>query len=219
MASIKVYGTSFFTNVSRVMLCLYEKDLDFEFIPVDLKNGEQRKEPYLSLNPFAKVPTFEDGEVTIFESRAITNYIAKVYSDRGTQLSYTSGKKLAEMLQWMEVETHQYEPVVHSLMWECIVKPRYLGWPTDTGVVEESEAKLSKILDIYEARLKQSKYLAGEDFTLADLHHIPTLSYLMELSTKKLIESRPRVSSWVADITSRPSWTKVLALEKQEKQV
>ncbi|KAJ4837476.1 hypothetical protein Tsubulata_013190 [Turnera subulata] len=216
MASIKVHGTSFFTNVSRVMACLHEKELDFEFIPVDLINGEQKKEPYLSINPFGKVPSFEDGDIRIFESRAITNYIAKEYSDRGTQLLYTSGKKLAEMLQWMEVETHQYEPAVTRLMFECIGKPRYLGLPTDTGVVEESEAKLSKILDVYEARLKQCKYLAGEDFTLADLHHTPTVSYLVQIpSSRKLIDSHPHVSSWVADITTGPAWAKVLALEKQ----
>ncbi|KAK0517590.1 hypothetical protein Tsubulata_439797 [Turnera subulata] len=215
MASIKLHGSNSFTNVRRVMACLYEKELDFESIPVDLKNGEQRKEPYLSLNPFGKVPTLEDGDVLIFESRAITNYIAQEYFDRGTQLLYTSGKELAEMLQWLEVETHQYEPVVSRLMRECILKPRYLGLPADTGVVEESEAKLSKILDIYEARLKQSKYLAGEDFSLADLHHLPSISYLMETPSRRLIDSRPHVSSWVADITARPAWAKVLALEMQ----
>ncbi|KAK0517589.1 hypothetical protein Tsubulata_339797 [Turnera subulata] len=215
MTSMKLHGCSFFPNVSRVMACLYEKELDFESIPVDLKNNEHRKEPYLSLNPFGKVPTLEDGDVLVFESRAITNYIAQEYFDRGTQLLYTSGKELAEMLQWLEVETHQYEPVVSNLMWECIVKPRYLGLPTDTGVAEESESKLAKILDIYEARLKQSKYLAGEDFSLADLHHLPSISYLMETPSRRLFVSLPHVSSWVADITARPAWAKVLALEMQ----
>ncbi|KAK0517592.1 hypothetical protein Tsubulata_639797 [Turnera subulata] len=213
MTSMKLHGSSFFPNVSRAMACLYEKELDFESIPVDLKNQEQKKEHYLSLNPFGKVPTLEDGDVLIFESRAITKYIAQEYFDRGTQLLYTSGEELAEMLQWLEVETHQYGPVVDSLVWQCIVKQRYLGLPTDTGVVEESEAKLGKILDIYEARLKQSKYLAGEDFSLADLHHLPSISYLMETPSRRLIDSRPHVSSWVDDITARPAWAKVLSLE------
>ncbi|KAK0517587.1 hypothetical protein Tsubulata_139797 [Turnera subulata] len=215
MASIKLHGSNFFYNVRRVMACLYEKELDFESIPVDLKTREQRKEPYLSLNPFGKVPTLEDGDVIIFESRAITNYIATEYADRGTQLVYTSGEELAKMLEWMEVETHQYEPVVSRLMWECIVKPALHGIPTDIGVVEENETKLSKVLDVYEARLKQSKYLAGEDFSLADLHHLPTISFLMETPSRRLIDSRPHVSSWVADITARPAWGKVLALEMQ----
>ncbi|KAJ4837326.1 hypothetical protein Tsubulata_027211, partial [Turnera subulata] len=208
MASIKLHGSNFFHNVRRVMACLYEKELDFESIPVDLKNREQKKEPYLSLNPFATVPTLEDGDIIIFESRAITNYTAIEYADRGTQLVYTSGEELAEMLEWMEIEAHQYEPVVSRLMRECIVKPALHGLPTDIGVVEENEAKLSKILDVYEARLKQSKYLAGEDFTLADLHHLPTMSYLMETPSRRLIDSRPHVSSWVADITARPAWAK-----------
>ncbi|KAK0517591.1 hypothetical protein Tsubulata_539797 [Turnera subulata] len=210
---MKLYGTKFFTNVGRVMACLYEKELDFESIPVDLKNYEHKKEPFLSLNPFGEVPYFEDGDVLMFESRAITKYIAQVYADKGTQLVYTSGKELAEMLQWMEVEAQQYYPVVRKLLWEFFSKPVVLGLPTDTAVVEENKEKLSKILDIYEARLAQSKYLAGDDFTLADLHHLPTINGLMQTQIRKMIDSRPHVSAWVANMTARPAWAKVLALK------
>ena len=42
---------------------------------------------------------------------------------------------------------------------------------TNTTIVEENEAKLAKVLDVYEKRLAQSKYLGGDYFTLADLHH------------------------------------------------
>jgi len=79
-----------------------------------------------------------------------------------------------------------------------------LGLVTDKAVVEENEAKLAKVLDIYESRLAHPTYLTFECFTLADLHHLPAVRYLLGTEGKKLFDSRPHVSAWVADITARP---------------
>ena len=88
-----------------------------------------------------------------------------------------------------------------------------LGMTTDVAVVEENEQKLAKVLDVYEARLAQNKYMGGDAFTLADLHHLPTIQVLIGTQCKKLFDSRPCVSAWCADILARPSWVKVLAMK------
>jgi len=69
------------------------------------------------------------------------------------------------------------------------------GLVEDKAVVEENEAKLAKVLDIYESGLAQSKYLTCEYFTLADLNHLPGVQYLMGTEAKKLFDSRPPVSA------------------------
>lgn len=89
------------------------------------------------------------------------------------------------------------------------------GMTTDPAVVAENEAKLVKVLDVYETRLSRSKYLACDCFTLVDMHHLPNLNHLMATNLKKLFDERTHVSAWVADITSRPAWAKVLAMMKQ----
>lgn len=115
---------------------------------------------------------------------------------------------------WLEVESQQYDQPASKLVWELGIKPM-LGLSMDPKVVEENEAKLSTVLGIYEKKLSESKYLAGDSFTLADLHHLPTIHYLMNSQTKMLFESLPHVSAWVADITARPAWSKVAAMLKQ----
>ena len=115
---------------------------------------------------------------------------------------------------WMEVEAQQYDQAASKLAWELAGKP-FLGMSSDTAIVEENEPKLAKVLDVYENRLAQSKYLGGDCFTLADLHHLPTIHYLMGTQAKKLFDSRPHVNAWVADITARPAWLKVIALQKK----
>lgn len=113
------------------------------------------------------------------------------------------------------MEAHQFDPPASKLTWELAVKPIF-GMTADQAIVEENEAKLGKVLDVYETRLAKSKYMAGDSFTLVDLHHLPNIQYLLGTSAKELFQSRPHVSAWVADITARPAWSKVLAMSQQK---
>jgi len=215
MGAIKVYGNVLSVCTRRVIATLYEKDIEFELVPIDLGVGQHKKEPFISLNPFGEVPAFEHGDLKLFESRAITQYIAHEYADKGTPLvTRDSNKKMAIIALGLEVESQKFNPAASKLTFELVIKPAMLKMPTDAAVVEEYEAQLAVVLDVYETRLAHSKYLAGECFTLADLHHLPTIHYLMGTRSKKLFESRPHVCAWVADITARPAWKKVIALQK-----
>ncbi|CAM8928095.1 unnamed protein product [Rhodiola kirilowii] len=213
MAPLTVHGSPFSTAAMRVLACLYEKELQFDFVPVDMAAGEHKTESFLTLNPFGQVPAFKDGDLTLFESRAITIYIAYENAQKGTPLIFSDSKKMAILSVWKEVESCQFDPAASKIIWETMFKPRF-GMTTDDAVVEENETRLAKILDIYEARLAQSKYLGGECFTLVDLHHLPTVHYLMGTPFKKLFDSRPLVSAWVTDITARPAWSKVTDMQK-----
>ncbi|KAL2945437.1 Glutathione S-transferase [Bienertia sinuspersici] len=186
---VKVHGSPVSTATLRVVAAVHEKELDHEFVNVDMKSGAHKQEPFISLNPFGQVPALEDGDAKLFESRAITRYLAYTYENKGTPLIYKSGKEMADLAVWMEVEAHQFDPVASKLAWELVYKGMF-GLQTDDAAVEENEAKLVKVLDIYEARLANSKYLAGDSFTLADLHHLPTLHYVMGTKVKKLFDER-----------------------------
>ncbi|KAL3647998.1 hypothetical protein CASFOL_008966 [Castilleja foliolosa] len=211
---IKVHAALFAPNAARVLACLHEKDLDYEFVPIDLRAREQKKEPFISINPFGEVPALEDGDLKLFESRAINQYIAYAYADKGTQLVFDDPRKMAIVSVGLEIEAHQYDPPAARLTKELYVKP-LLGVATDDAIVKEQEAQLGKVLDVYESRLVQSKYLCGPTFTLADLHHLPTLDHLMKTRVKAVFDARPHVSAWCADILARPAWLKVVAMRNK----
>ncbi|KAL8151493.1 hypothetical protein V2J09_021301 [Rumex salicifolius] len=208
---MKVHGSVISTATMRVTACLHEKAIDFEFVQVDMKSGDHKKEPHLSLNPFGQVPALEDGDLKLFESRAITQYIAHEYKHMGTDLVCGDGKTMALIGVWSEVEAHHFDPVASKLAWELVYKKMF-GMETDAKAVEEHVASLSKVLDVYEARLSKSKYLACDCFTIADLHHLPVLHMLMPTPcADALFHQRPFVSKWCADILARPAWAKVVA--------
>ncbi|CAL5427591.1 unnamed protein product [Camellia sinensis] len=214
MAGRRVYGSLKSPATLKVLANLFEHDLDFEFVPVDLDNGEHKNKHFLSMNPFGQVPVYEDGGIKQFESRAIIRCMAHEYGKKGEELIYWDAKKQAVVANWIDVEDHHFEPPALKLISELLIKPKN-GFTPDEGIVAEAEAELAKVLDVYEARLEKSKYLASEKYTIVDLLHIPNLQSLTGTPAKKLIESRPRVSSWCSDILARPAWAKVLDMQKK----
>ncbi|XP_076920467.1 glutathione S-transferase PARB-like [Bidens hawaiensis] len=209
--TIKLHGLIRSPPALRAMVALFEKDLDFEFVPVEFATREQKTPQFLALNPFGQVPVFEDGDFKLFESRAITKYVAEAYADIGTSLVFKDSKKSAIQTVWMEVEGQKFDPTSTRLTWELHFK-QIFGLTTDEAVVTEFEKKLADLLDVYEHRLTESKYLGGDSFTLADLHHMPNMHILMGTRVRSLFDARPRVSEWASDILSRPAWVKVTSM-------
>ncbi|KAL5983184.1 GST superfamily [Asimina triloba] len=210
--AVKVYGPLRAASPQRVMACLYEKGVDFEVVEVDLQAGEHKKPEFLDIQPFGQVPAVEDGDFRLFESRAIIRYFASKYANQGSNLLGKTVEETALVDQWLEVEAHNFNDLVYTIVLQLRVLPQ-MGEAGDMLLVKSSENKLGKVLDIYEMRLGQSKYLAGKSFTLADLSHLPGLRYLVhELGMEHLVTERKKVNAWWEDISSRPAWKKVLKL-------
>lgn len=146
------------------------------------------------------------------ESRAILRYYAEKYKNQGTDFL---GKTIEERgLVELEVEANNFNPHVYNLVMHILVFPIF-GLPSDPKVIEESEEKLGKVLDVYEERLSKTKYLAGDFFSLADLSHLTFGHYLMnQMKKENMVRERKHVSAWWDDISNRPSWKKVLQLYK-----
>ena len=87
----------------------------------------------------------------------------------------------------------------------------------DIGVIKQSEEKLNKVLDVYEQRLGESRFLAGDEFTLADLSHLPNTQYLVSVTDKgEMFTKRKNVGRWWSEISGRDSWKKVVDLQKPQ---
>ncbi|CAA7056149.1 unnamed protein product [Microthlaspi erraticum] len=203
-----IYGFPYSTNTWRALAVLNEKGLPYTRIKVDLRSGEQKKQPFLSINPFGQVPVLKDGEFKLAESRAISEYLETAHRSSGSQLlDHESYKTMGTQKMWIYIESFKFDPPSTILNYEQAIKP-LMGLKTDYKLVNETVPKLEKVLDVYEERLKNSSFLAGESFTLADLYHLPNIQNLMGTPSKILFETRPSVHRWVANITARPAWKK-----------
>ncbi|CAN8247532.1 unnamed protein product [Cochlearia groenlandica] len=206
---LKVYGPVF-ASPKRVLVTLIEKGVSFETVPVDLFKGEQKQPDFLSLQPFGSVPVVVDGDYTIFESRAVMRYIAEKYRSQGPELLGKTVEERGQVEQWLDVEATTFDPPLLNLT-HHIMFASCLGITADEKLIKESEEKLSEVLDVYEAHLSKSKYLAGDFVSLADLAHLPFTNYLVgPIGKAYMIKDRKHVSAWWDDISSRPAWKEVL---------
>ncbi|KAK8693842.1 hypothetical protein V6N13_071410 [Hibiscus sabdariffa] len=161
--ALKLYGAALSPCTSRVMTCLHEKEADFELVPVDIFAGEHKHLPFLAKNPFGQIPVLEDGDLSLFESRVISAYVAEKFKETGNDLiRHQSLKEAAEVKVWME-----------------------------------------------EDKLRRTKYLAGDFYSLADLFHLSFTYYFMKTPCANMINERPHVKAWWDDISSRPAFQKV----------
>ncbi|KAL3699165.1 hypothetical protein R1sor_017187 [Riccia sorocarpa] len=202
--TIKIYGYIRSPYVMAVGLTVYEKDQDFELLMMDMKSPEYRS----NFNPFGMVPSYQDEDTTLFESKAIMRYVATKFADQGTPLLGSTIVEQALCNQWLEVHSHNLvSPLVETAM-------ALIQNPPQPDVLKPALEKLNSVLDIYDARLSASKYLAGDSYTLADVTHTPFFHILNAITvdeTQKCITSRPHLHAWIQDISSRPAWKKLIA--------
>uniref|UniRef100_A0ACD5UG76 Uncharacterized protein n=1 Tax=Avena sativa TaxID=4498 RepID=A0ACD5UG76_AVESA len=210
MAPVKVFGPAMSTNVARVLVCLEEVGAEYEVVNIDFKALEHKSPEHLARNPFGQIPAFQDGDLLLFESRAISKYVLRKYKTDEVDLLRGGNLVEAAMVDvWAEVDAHTYNPVLSPVVHQCLINPLVRGIPTDEKVVAESLKKLKKVLEVYEVRLSKHNYLAGDFVSFADLNHFPYTFYFMATPHATLFDSYPHVKAWWERIMARPSVKKI----------
>ncbi|MBG9990781.1 MULTISPECIES: glutathione S-transferase [unclassified Pseudoalteromonas] len=168
---MKIYDVENFPNPLRVRIALAEKNAtaNVEFVPVDLLNGEHRTEAFLAKNPLAGVPVLElDDGTFISESTAITEYIDTAFE--GPSLMGETAKeravinmmqKRAESMVLDAVATY-FHHATDGLGPE-LETYQNVAWGEKQG--EKARQGFSYFNDV----LAQSAFVAGEQFSIADI--------------------------------------------------
>src|SRR5437868_213854 len=109
--SIRLYGWPHST-AERVHWALEELGVNYEYVELDRKKGENRTAEYLAINPTGKVPGLVDGGQALFESVAIILHLGETYGrERGLWPAAGAGAARAEALCWTvwgTTELHTY---------------------------------------------------------------------------------------------------------------
>jgi glutathione S-transferase len=217
----------------RVRLCLAEKGLVFESRLVDMMAMEHHSPEYLKINPLGVIPTLilDDGR-SLYESGTICEYLDEAYPD--PPLRPADPYERAVMRNWIR---HADERIgnlivfnwVHSLAkvaskWSdeelaeklrnVPSKERQEAWlraarkPYTEEERAAARAKLVAMLDKMEETMRQTKWLAGNAYSIADIALVPFIKRIdEEIAPAEMTPQRhPRVADWWAKIQARPAF-------------
>lgn len=197
---IKIYGSPM-SSAGRCYWMLEELGLSYEQVPINLREKQQKSESYLKINPNGKIPAMIDGEYVIWESMAITNYLAKKHN---SPLAAQNAEEDGHILQWsfwslVDLQT----PAVQWLIQEMFVPAEH----RNSKVIEDAKKVLPTMLATLERGLNGKTYLVGNRFTVADLNVASVVGILHTL--KYDLSAYPEVSRWMNLCSSRPACQKV----------
>jgi glutathione S-transferase len=205
---MKIYGHYGSTCTRKVLITLAEKGEEAQLVTVELAKGEQKSAEHRSRQPFGVVPVLEDDDFSLYESRAIIRYLdAKIATPRLTPVDL---RDRARMEQWISVEQSYFSSPVMAIVTQRIFMPMR-GQQPDESIVAQKRKDVERVLDVLDRALLGQKYLAGGEFSLAEVCFMPYVGHLFSVREAELVTSRKNVASWWETISERPSWKTVSA--------
>ena len=190
----------------RVIWTLEEVGAPYEVVPYQRDTTSMFAPPELKqIHPLGKSPVIEDDGVVVAESGAILEYLAEKYGGGKLQIAPGAPGR-STYLQWMHfAEGSAMFPILLRLF------VRFEGKPTQV-LGPYAEQQLAGILGYMDQTLAKSLYLAGPQFTAADILNI----YILEMGAPgDQLKPYPRLVEYLARLKARPAAQRAEELEKK----
>lgn len=203
MSRVKIYGSPQ-SSAGRVYWMLEEAGVQYDRVALNMREKEHKSPAYLAINPNGKVPTLVDGEFIIWESMAINQYLAEKYLPR--MLGRTSEEK-GLILQWSYWSILEMQKPAVDWLIQAVFVPEERR---DHSLIEKCQKALPPLMTILDKALANKKYLATDDFSLADLNVASVVNVALSLGFS--IDAYANLKIWLAVCKDRPSYKKVAEL-------
>ncbi len=194
--TIKLHYHPFSTYSRRVRIALSEKQIPHELVVVDMVARKHREQPYLSLNPYGRVPTLEEDGFVLYESTSILNYLEATHPTPA--LVPSDVRQRAQVDMHMKLCDLQLTRQAGTIVFPKRFLPKE-RW--NVAAMADAKAEIEKHLAILEKHLADKTYLVSETFSLADVAYAPFLEFLPLME----IAPPPAVAAWSERLLSRPS--------------
>ena len=164
--------------------------------------AEMKAAPHLALNPFGQIPTYEDGDLALFETGAIVLHIA----ERHAGLLPDEAIARARAIMWMFAALSTVEPPIVERFVATFVE-RDKPWAGDRLPLVDDRIRVR--LGELSARLGEAEWLDGA-FSAGDLMMV---TVLMRLGASGLLEEHPNLAAYVARGQARPAYQRAFAAQ------
>ena len=199
---MEIYADPITVNCRKVLAGLHLLGADYSLKKVDYFAGEQKGEAYKAVNPNAALPALKDGDLVLWESNAILQYVAD--KTGRTEFYPADPAARADVNRWLFWEAASWFSSCYVYLVENCVKP-LLGDTPDPAVLEGESANFHKLAGILDDRLGQGPWLCGAGATIADI----AVAAPMHLHgwAQLPLDPHPNLARWISErVEQLPSW-------------
>ena len=178
---------------------------EYDAFTINIGDGEQFTSGFVDINPNSKIPALVDRSgdepVRVFESGAILLHLAEKFD-----AFLPSDHSRAEVLSWLFWQIGSAPFIGGGFGHFYAYAPEKYEYPINRYAMETK-----RLFDVADQRLAKSRYLGGEDYTIADIAAFPWLAPFVEgniyneAKTFLSIDDYANVARWVGEISQRPA--------------
>jgi glutathione S-transferase len=203
VSGLRIYGIAR-TRAFRVLWIANELRLDYEHLPIEIGDAGARSPEFLAINPNGRLPFIVDDGFVLFESLAITLYLAKKHSNGKIYPGTLEGE--AQAWQWSLWAVTEVDRGVNIWSLHAVRLP-----PAERNAAKRDEALkvLVAPFKVLDAAVAKQPYLLGNDFTVADLNVAAVISRATDMD----LSASPNLEAWLTRCLARPAAREALALK------
>ena len=203
MSNLRIYGIAR-TRAFRALWIAKELGLDYEQLPIEIGDDGARTPEFLAINPNGRLPVIVDDGFVLFESLAITLYLAKKHSNGKLYPGTLQGE--ARAWQWTMWALTEVDRGVNIWSLHAVRLP-----PDERDAAKRDEALkvLAAPFKVLDAAVAPQPYLLGGDFTVADLNVAAVISRAVDMD----LSAVPNLNAWLLRCLVRPAARAALALK------
>jgi glutathione S-transferase len=205
MSRLRIYGIAR-TRAFRAIWIAKELGLDYEHIATEIGQAGARKPEYLAINPNGRLPAIDDGGFILWESLAITLYLAKKHSTGRLYPTTLEGE--AKAWQWSLWSVQEVDRGVNIWSLHAVRLPPE---DRDAGRLAEALKVLEPPFKVLDGALAGQGYLLGDEFTVADLNVAAVMSRAIDMD----LSATPQLAAWLGRCLERPAAREAQALRVQ----
>ncbi len=193
------------TRSMRVIWLCEEVAIPYEVVTIDFSRDYRASDEWRAMHPQGKVPVMQDGDITIFESCAMVQYLLDRYGNGRLQpLAGTEGA--AHYQQWCWFAESSFARPLGDMIHHSRLRPEPERIP---GVVEDARLRAEPCLAATDQHLTERDYLVGDAFSGADIIMAWTL-YLAKVLDVLTEASAPNAWRYLANLEDRPAYQNAL---------
>ena len=207
-------------NPVKVALFLEEADMPYEGIPVDTRRGDQHKPEFLRICPNNRMPAIIDHApvgggkpLALFESGAIVEYLA---DKAGKFLAAPGSAERYRVLQWVYWQMANLGPMMGNANHFKNYAKNLTSDPAQLEYgIKRFVGEVDRLCGVMDAELGAHRYLAGDEYSIADIMSWPWACLLDRLIGEGTTAQFPHLERWLAEVGARPAVQKGRNLYKE----